>query len=135
MYVKRIKIYPDRPCRMGLTDPCSWADKGQAQLVQRSIMDRHSKKPKWKRLATDTQAPSNPKVNGILAQRGFRKIQALMKIFFVRKCLVHHVWTIQEDSYKEKTSTPRKECQPSTTIKAPIPSKIKVHIIHSSLAL
>ena len=43
--------------------------------------------------------------------------------------------TIQEDSYKEKTSTPRKRCQPSTTIKAPIPSQIEVRIIYPSLAL
>ena len=43
--------------------------------------------------------------------------------------------TIQEDSCKEKTSTPRKRGQPSTTIKAPIPSQIKVCIIYPSLAL
>ena len=42
--------------------------------------------------------------------------------------------TIQEDSYKEKTSTPKRRCQPST-IKAPIPSQIKVRIIYPSLAL
>ena len=41
----------------------------------------------------------------------------------------------QEESYKEKTSAPRKRYQPSTTIKAPIPSLAKVHIIHPSLAL
>ena len=41
----------------------------------------------------------------------------------------------QEDSYKEKTSAPRKRCQPSTTIKAPIPSLTKVRIIHPSLTL
>ena len=34
-----------------------------------------------------------------------------------------------KDSYKEKTSKPRKRCQPSTTIKAPIPSLTKVRII------
>ena len=43
--------------------------------------------------------------------------------------------TIQEDSYKENTSTPRKRGQPSTTIKAPTPSQIKVRIIYPSLAL
>ena len=42
---------------------------------------------------------------------------------------------IQRDSYKEKTSTPRKRGQPSTTIKAPIPSQIKVRIIYHSLIL
>ena len=36
---------------------------------------------------------------------------------------------MQEDSYKEKTSTPRREGQPSATIKAPIPSQIEVRII------
>ena len=35
-----------------------------------------------------------------------------------------------EDSYKEKTSNPRKGCQPFTTIKAPIPLLTKVRIIH-----
>ena len=42
---------------------------------------------------------------------------------------------MQEDSYKEKTSTPRRRAQPFTTIKAPIPSEIKVRIIYHSLAL
>ena len=37
-----------------------------------------------------------------------------------------------EDSYKEKTSNPRKRCQPSTTIKASIPWLTKVRIIHPS---
>ena len=37
-----------------------------------------------------------------------------------------------EDSYKEKTSKPRKRCQPSTTIKAPRPSLTKVRIIYPS---
>ena len=31
--MKRIKIKPDGPCKMGLMDPCPWADKGQAQLM------------------------------------------------------------------------------------------------------
>ena len=43
--------------------------------------------------------------------------------------------TIQEDSYKEKTSTSMKRGQPSTTIKAPIPLQIKVRIIYPSLTL
>ena len=55
----------------------------------------------------------------------------LIKIFSTRKSLVHHVW----DSYKGRTSTPRKRGQTFTTIKAPIPSQIKVHIIYPSLAL
>ena len=38
----------------------------------------------------------------------------------------------QEDSYKEKTSNPRRRCQPSTTIKTSIPSQIKVRRIHPS---
>ena len=37
-------------------------------------MDRHYEKLRW-----------NPNVNRILAQRGFQKIRALMKIFFIRK--------------------------------------------------
>ena len=37
-----------------------------------------------------------------------------------------------KDSYKEKASKSRKRCQPSTTIKAPIPSLTKVHIIYPS---
>ena len=37
-----------------------------------------------------------------------------------------------EDSYKEKTSKPRKRCQPSTTIKALKPSLTKVYIIYLS---
>ena len=37
-----------------------------------------------------------------------------------------------KDSYKEKTSEPRKRCKPSTTIKAPIPSLTKVCIIYPS---
>ena len=37
-----------------------------------------------------------------------------------------------EDSYKEKTSKPRKRCQPSTTIKAPKSSPTKVRIIYPS---
>ena len=39
---------------MGLTGPYSWADKGRAQLVQRSIMDRHCEKHRW-----------NPNINRI----------------------------------------------------------------------
>ena len=42
---------------------------------------------------------------------------------------------MQKDSYKENTSTPRKEGQPSIIIKALIPSQIKVCIIYHSLAL
>ena len=38
----------------------------------------------------------------------------------------------QEDSYKEKTSNPRRRGQPSTTIKTSIPSQIKVRRIHPS---
>ena len=41
----------------------------------------------------------------------------------------------QEDSYKERTWTPRKRGQSSTIIKAQIPSHIKVRIIYPSLAL
>ena len=93
---------------MGLMDPYPWADKGRAQLVSRSIMDRHSRKPRWKRLATHTELSSNPNINRILAQRGFRKIHVLIKIFSIREYLVHQFGTNQEDSYKEKTSTPRK---------------------------
>ena len=33
---------------IGLTDPNPWAGKGQARLVQRSIMDRHYEKLRWK---------------------------------------------------------------------------------------
>ena len=43
--------------------------------------------------------------------------------------------TIQVESYKEKTSTPRKMCQPSTIIKAPMLSQIEVRVINPSLAL
>jgi len=38
-----------------------------------------------------------------------------------------------KDSYKEKTSTAKKRGQPSTTIKAPIPSLAKVRIIDPAL--
>ena len=41
----------------------------------------------------------------------------------------------QKDSYKEKTWIPRERDPSSTTIKAPIPSHKKVHIIDPSLAL
>ena len=37
-----------------------------------------------------------------------------------------------KDSYKEKISKPMKRCQPFTTIKASIPSLIKVCIIYPS---
>ena len=37
-----------------------------------------------------------------------------------------------KDYYKEKTSKPRKRCQPSTSIKAPILSITKICIIHTS---
>ena len=30
----------DRPCKMGLTDPCPWADKKKAQFMKRSIMNK-----------------------------------------------------------------------------------------------
>ena len=42
---------------------------------------------------------------------------------------------IKKDSYKEKTSIPRKRDQPPTTIKVSIPSQIEVRIIYPSLAL
>ena len=42
--------------------------------------------------------------------------------------------TNQDDSYKEKTSTPRKRGQPPAAIKASIPSQIKVSIIYPFLA-
>ena len=41
----------------------------------------------------------------------------------------------KDDSYKEKTFTPRERDHPSTTIKTPIPSPIKGRVIYSSLAL
>ena len=41
----------------------------------------------------------------------------------------------QEDSYKEKTSNPRKRGQPYTTLKAPIPSQIEVNIFYPFLVL
>ena len=56
-------------------------------------------------------------------------------LFYKESVLSITFGTIQEDSYKEKTFTPRKRGQPSTTIKAPIPSQIKVRIIYPSLAL
>ena len=31
--LKRIKMKLDWPCKMGLTNPCPWADKRQAQLM------------------------------------------------------------------------------------------------------
>ena len=134
----------------GLTNPCPWAGRGQAQLVQRFVMNRScinrydrngpyahmaARNPRWEILVTLTKPPQNPKVNRILAQSGFRKIRAFIKIFSTRKSLVHHARTIQEDSYKERTSTPRKRCQPSTTIKAPISSQTEERIIYHSLAL
>ena len=33
IHLKRIKMKPDGPCKMGLTDPCLWADKRQAQFM------------------------------------------------------------------------------------------------------
>ena len=42
--------------------------------------------------------------------------------------------TLKRDSYKEKTTTARKICQPSITIKTLIPSLAKVFIIYPSLA-
>ena len=42
---------------------------------------------------------------------------------------------MQEDSYKEKTSTPSKGGQPSTTIKTTIPLQIEIRIIYTSLSL
>ena len=59
---------------IGLTDPYPWADKGRVRLVQRPIMDSHYEKLRW-----------NPNINRILTQRGFQKIRALMKTFFLIK--------------------------------------------------
>ena len=43
---------------------------------------------------------------------------------------------IKEDlSYKERSSSPRKECQPHATIKTPRPLQTKVRIIPPTLAL
>ena len=34
---------PDGPCKMGLMDPCPWADKKKAQVMKRSIMNKYYK--------------------------------------------------------------------------------------------
>ena len=31
--MRRIKMKPDGPCKIGLMDPCPWADKRQAQFM------------------------------------------------------------------------------------------------------
>jgi len=40
-----------------------------------------------------------------------------------------------KDSYKENTSKLRKRCQPFSTMKAPIPSLTKAHIIYPSFGI
>ena len=42
------KKEPNGLYETGLTDPYPWVDKGWARLVQRSIMDRHYERFRWK---------------------------------------------------------------------------------------
>ena len=58
--IEEDKKEPNGLYEIGLTGPYPWANKGRAQLIQRSIMDRHYEKFRW-----------NPDINRILAQRGF----------------------------------------------------------------
>jgi len=76
--------------------------------------------PKGNRNPSTRRVPEGKRVN----ERPFLQGKGLSITF----------WIIQEDSYKEKTSTSRKRGQPYT-IKAPIHSQIKVRIIHPFLAL
>ena len=38
--MKKIKTRPDGPDKMGLTDPCPWAEKMLAHLSYRSIVNK-----------------------------------------------------------------------------------------------
>ena len=65
-----------------------------------------------------------------LAQRAFQKIRASTENPLYKEMFCpSRLGLLERNSYKEKTSTSRRRGQPPT-IKAPIPSQIKVHMIY-----
>ena len=124
------KIWLDGLDVMGLTDPVPWANEELAQRSLKAIVGRYSKSPGCRVLAAYTRITPesqnrNPSAKGILEDTRAEGRSSLQG-----KILLTTFGNIQVKSYKEKTSTPRKRGQPSTTTKAPIPSQIKVRIIY-----
>ena len=124
------KIWLNRPVVMGLLDPVPWANRELAQRSLKPIAGRHSKGPRYRVFAafawiTLESQNRNPSTKGILEDMHTKGRSPLQG-----KTLLTTFGNIQVEFYKEKTSTPRRRSRPSTTIKAPIPSQIKVHVIY-----
>ena len=105
---------------LGLTDPSPWADnKGEPRAWHNLKYLWHTfeiqKNPKGNQNTSARVILEDTRVNGKSTLQG-----NVLSITF---------GITQEDSYKEKTSTSRRRGQP-TTIKAPIPSQIKVRMIY-----
>ena len=105
---------------LGLTDPSPWADnKGEPRAW-------HNLKYLWRMF----EIRKNPKGNQNTSARVILEDMRLIKNHSTRKCLPITFGIAQVEFYKEKTSRSRKRGQPPTTIKAPIPSQIKVRMIY-----
>ena len=105
-----------------------WADRGQVQGTAKTLDGKY-----LRHTLESSQSPKenrNPNTKRILEDTHINK-----DLLYKESVLSITFGTIQKDSYKEKTSTPKKRCQPSITIKVPIPSQIKVRIIYPSLTL
>ena len=124
------KIWLDGPTVIGLTDLVPRANEELAQRSLKPIVGRYSKSPGYRVLATYAwitlkSQNRNPSANGILEDTRAEGRSSLQG-----KTLLTTFGNIQVESYKEKTWIPRKRGQPSTTIKTPIPSQIKVRVIY-----
>ena len=115
---------------MGLTNLGLWANRELDQCSLKPIASRYSKSPGYRVFAafpwiTLKPQNQNPSTKGILEDTHTKERSPLQgKIFLTT------FKNIQVEFYKEKTSTPRRRSQPSTTIKAPIPSQVNVRIIY-----
>ena len=105
---------------LGLTDPSSSADnKGEPRAW-------HNLKYLWHTF----EIQKNPKGNQNTSARVILEDTRVNGKSILQGNVLSITFGItQEDSYKEKTSTLRRRGQP-TTIKAPIPSQIKVRMIY-----
>ena len=105
---------------LGLTDPSPWVDnKGEPRAW-------HNSKYLWRtfEIRKSPKENQNTSVRVILEDTRINGKSTLQgNVLFITFGIT------QEDSYKEKTSTSRRRGR-STTIKASIPSQIKVRIIY-----
>ena len=105
---------------LGLTNSDSWANIKRGPRTQRHL----------KYLVYTFGIRGNPRKIRMFAQREFQKIRLSEKPTLQGNTCPSRLGLLEEESHKEKTSSPRKGSRFSSTIKASIPSQIKVRIIY-----